>query len=296
MFSRAPLGLACALITVLSWAAAFPLIGVALAGLEPVPLAAVRFALAALPAVLWLLITRPEMPKMIDLTRLGLGGVLGISIYNWLLNTGQQTVSPGAASFIINTLPIWTAMLATLFLRDRFGMGAWIATAVSFSGVVLIAFGQPGPMTFGNGSSLILLASMLSATYFVLVRGVIARYGPATCTCWTLITGALWLTPWLPDGLAQVSIAPVSVISAVLFLGLVSASLGYATWSYAIGHFGPASAANFLYLVPPIAVGLAWSLGGIAPDLLTLIGGMLAIVGVVMLRISMARSTRKARA
>lgn len=296
MFSQATLGLACALIAVLSWAAAFPLIGVALSGLDPLPLAAVRFTLAACPAVIWLAIKRPEMPKLVDLARLGLGGALGISIYNWLLNTGQQTVSPGAASFIINTLPIWTAMLATVFLRDRFGIGAWIATAVSFSGVILIAVGQPGPMRFGNGSSLILLASMLSATYFVLVRGVIARYGPATCTCWTLITGALWLTPWLPDGIAQIGVASVSVILAVLFLGLVSASLGYATWSIAIGHFGPASAANFLYLVPPIAVLLAWTLSGITPDILTLIGGAVAITGVVMLRISMARSARKATA
>ena len=294
MFSRATLGLACALITVLSWAAAFPLIGAALAGLDPLPLAAVRFALAACPAVIWLVVTRPTMPKLVDLARLGLGGALGISIYNWLLNTGQQTVSPGAASFIINTLPIWTAMLATAFLRDRFGIGAWIATAVSFSGVVLIAIGQPGPMTFGNGSSLILLASILSATYFVLVRGLIVRYGPATCTCCTLSTGALWLTPWLPDGMAQISVAPLSVISAVLFLGLVSASLGYATWSFAIGHFGPAAAANFLYLVPPIAVMLAWSLSGITPDILTLIGGAVAITGVVMLRFSLATSTRKA--
>lgn len=296
MFSRATLGLASALITVLAWAASFPLIGVALAGLDPIPLAAIRFALAACPAVIWLIITRPEMPKLIDLARLGLGGALGISIYNWLLNTGQQTVSPGAASFIINTLPIWTAMMATFFLRDRFGLGAWIATFVSFSGVILIAFGQPGPMTFGNGSSLILLASILSASYFVLVRGVIARYGPGTCTCWTLITGALWLTPWLPDGMAQISVAPVSVISAVIFLGLISASLGYATWSYAIGHFGPASAANFLYLVPPIAVALSWSLSGIAPDILTLLGGVVAITGVVMLRAFMSRSNSTAPA
>lgn len=296
MLSRPSLGLVCALITVLAWAASFPLIKVALGGLDPLPLAAVRFALAACPAVIWLMVKRPEMPRIVDLARLALGGALGISIYNWLLNTGQQTVSPGAASFIINTLPIWTALLATFFLRDRFGIGAWVATIVSFSGVILIAFAQPGPMKFGNGSSLILLASILSATYFVLVRGVIARYGPATCTCWTLITGALWLGPWLPDGLAQISTAPTSVISAVMFLGLVSASLGYATWSYAIGHFGPASAANFLYLVPPIAITLAWALSGITPDILTLLGGVVAITGVVMLRLSMARAARKATA
>lgn len=296
MASRPALGLSCALITVLAWAASFPLIGIALSGFTPLPLAATRFAIAAVPAAIWLLIVRPPMPRLRDLARLALGSALGISIYNWLLNTGQQTVSPGAASFIINTLPIWTAMLATIFLRDRFGLGAWIATSISFSGVALIAIGQPGEMRFGNGSSLILLASILSASYFVLVRNVIARYGAGTCTCWTLITGALWLCPWLADGIDQFMTAPLSVMSAMLFLGLVSASLGYATWSYAISHFGPAGAANFLYLVPPIAVALAWSLTGITPDVLTLIGGVIAIIGVIMLRISMARNARRAPA
>ncbi|WP_430472755.1 DMT family transporter [Thalassospira lucentensis] len=296
MFSRSTLGLCAALVTVVSWAASFPLIGVALGTFDPIPLAAVRFAIAACPAVVWLLIVRPPLPRLRDLGRLALGGAIGISLYNWLLNTGQQTVSPGAASFIINTLPIWTALLATIFLRERFGFRAWIATAVSFSGVFLIAQGQPGEMRFGNGSSLILLASILSASYFVLVRDVIARYGAGTCTCWTLITGALWLSPWLPDGLAQLGTAPVSVISAVLFLGLISASLGYATWSFAIGHFGPALAANFLYLVPPLAIGLAWSLSGITPDVLTIAGGGVAIGGVIMFRFWTGKVPRKATA
>ena len=296
MFSRSTLGLCAALVTVVSWAASFPLIGVALGTFDPIPLAAVRFAIAACPAVVWLLIVRPPLPRLRDLGRLALGGAIGISLYNWLLNTGQQTVSPGAASFIINTLPIWTALLATIFLRERFGFRAWIATAVSFSGVFLIAQGQPGEMRFGNGSSLILLASILSASYFVLVRDVIARYGAGTCTCWTLITGALWLSPWLPDGVAQLGTAPVSVISAVLFLGLVSASLGYATWSFAIGHFGPALAANFLYLVPPLAIGLAWSLSGITPDILTIAGGGVAIGGGIMFRFWTGKVPRKAAA
>lgn len=296
MFSRSTIGLAAALATVLSWAAAFPLIGVALKSFDPIPLAAMRFAIAAGPAVIWLLIVRPPMPRLRDLARLAVGGALGISLYNWLLNTGQQTVSPGAASFIVNTLPIWTAMLATLFLRERFGYRAWIATAISFSGVFLIAYGQPGDMRFGNGSSLILLASILSASYFVLVRGAIARYGAGTCTCWTLIAGALWLSPWLPDGLAQLGTAPLPAISAILFLGLVSASLGYATWSIAIGYFGPAIAANFLYLVPPIAIALAWSLSAITPDILTIIGGGIAIGGVVIFRFWTGHPARKATA
>jgi len=46
----------------------------------------------------------------------------------------------------------------------------------------------------------------------------------------------------------------------------------------------PGIDSNFLYLVPPGAVALAWSPSGAAPDIRPLMGGMIAVAGVVMLR------------
>jgi hypothetical protein len=50
------------------------------------------------------------------------------------------------------------------------------------------------------------------------------------------------------------------------------AALGYAAWTYALGHFGAAQAANFLYLVPPVATGLAFVIAGEVPGVPTLAG------------------------
>tara|TARA_R100000988_G_C3966494_1_gene149082 strand:- start:577 stop:798 length:222 start_codon:yes stop_codon:yes gene_type:complete len=46
----------------------------------------------------------------------------------------------------------------------------------------------------------------------------------------------------------------------------------------------PGIDSNFLYLVPSGAVVLAWSPSGIAPDIRPLMGGMIAVAGVVMLQ------------
>jgi drug/metabolite transporter (DMT)-like permease len=59
-------------------------------------------------------------------------------------------------------------------------------------------------------------------------------------------------------------------------------ALGYAAWTYALGRFGAARAANFLYLVPPVATGLAFLMAGEVPGSLTLAGGTVAIAGVVL--------------
>jgi len=108
-------------VTILSWASAFPAIPLALRELQPVPLAAARFAVAALLVLAWLAWRRPPRPALPDLLRFALCGLVGIAAYNILLNTGQRSVAAGAASFIVNPAPILTALLARLVLGERFG-------------------------------------------------------------------------------------------------------------------------------------------------------------------------------
>src|SRR5690606_3156183 len=85
-------------VTVLTWSAAFPVIGVGLEGFGPAPLAALRFAIAASAVFVWIGLARPKRPSPADAPSFLLCGLLGIALYNLFLNTGQQTVAAGAAS------------------------------------------------------------------------------------------------------------------------------------------------------------------------------------------------------
>ncbi|RQR34510.1 MULTISPECIES: DMT family transporter [unclassified Burkholderia] len=269
--------------TIVSWASAFPFIRIGLHGLAPLQLAAARFATAAVLAIAWLAWRRPRMPARRDALRFLVCGLLGIALYNALLNTGEQTVSAGAASFIVNTLPIFTALLAAVFLRERFNRRGWLGSLVSLAGIAVIAHGQPGGLVLGSGSTLILGAALCSASYFVLQRRLIPVYGALPCTAYTLLAGALLLTPWLPGALASLGGGGASrdTALAVLVLGVFPAALGYATWTFALGYFGAARAANFLYLTPAVATVLSMALTGERPGIETLCGGLLAIAGVI---------------
>jgi len=282
MPSRPFLAYVAVAVTVLSWASSFPAIRLALRELQPVPLAAARFAVAALLVVAWLTWRRPPRPSWPDLLRFALCGLIGIALYNILLNTGQRTVAAGAASFIVNSAPILTALLARLVLGERFGARGWAGTLVSFAGITVIASAQPGGLAFGAGASLVLGAAACTATYFVLQRPLVPRYGALTCTAWTLLAGAAWLSPWLAQSAAELPQASAMTIAAVVGLGVLPAAIGYATWTYALGHFGAARASNFLYLVPPVATALALPVVGEVPGLQTLLGGAIAIAGVVL--------------
>ncbi|RQV55789.1 EamA/RhaT family transporter [Burkholderia cenocepacia] len=281
--ARQPLIAAAAVaFTIVSWASAFPFIRIGLHGLAPLQLAAARFATAALLVIAWLAWRRPPLPTKADAWCFLACGLLGIALYNALLNTGEQTVSAGAASFIVNTLPIFTALLAAVFLRERFNRWGWLGSLISLAGIAVIAQGQPGGLVLGSGSTLILGAALCSASYFVLQRRLIPVYGALPCTAYTLLAGAVLLAPWLPGALVSLGGGSRDTAWAVVVLGVFPAALGYATWTFALGYFGAARAASFLYLTPAVATLLSVALTGERPGIATACGGLLAIAGVVV--------------
>lgn len=271
----------CAMI--MAWASAFPVIRFALRGIEPMPLAAVRFATASLPALAWLCWRRPALPDARETGRIMLCGLFGIALYNAALNTGELTVAAGAASFIVNVAPLLTALLAAAVIGDRPKPVFWLSSLVSLAGVALIARAQPGGLALGAGASLILAAAGCYACYALLQRPLVARRGALTSTAYTLLAGAILLSPWLPSGLRQAdSSVGLGTWLAVLELGFIPAIVGYGAWSHVVGRLGPTRASNFLYLVPPTASILAFAIGGERPGPAVLTGGALAVGGVML--------------
>lgn len=283
MQTKSPLfAFAVAATTVVLWASAFPFIKIGVRSFGPVELAALRFGIASILAVGWLTWTRPKLPSLRDSAQFFLCAAIGIALYNILLNTGQTSVSPGAASFIVNTVPVMTALLAMAFLGERWSMWSWIGTGVSICGIVVIALGQPGGLKFGAGSILIVAAAGCQAVFFILQRPLVSKYGPLACACNVVLFGTVCLSPWLPGAMRQAFDVPLESFLAVVYLGVFPAAMGYAAWAIAQAHFGASRAANFLYLVPPTTLGLSFTLTSEVPALQTVIGGCAAIAGVVL--------------
>ena len=135
---------ACVAFTVLMWASAFPSIRAALAAFGPAELAALRFAVASLALGLYLAWARPALPGRADLPRLLAAGGLGIAAYNLLLNTGSRLVDAGTASFVVNTAPVFTALLGAALLGERLRPIGWFGIGLSFAGVCLL-YTSPSP-------------------------------------------------------------------------------------------------------------------------------------------------------
>jgi drug/metabolite transporter (DMT)-like permease len=288
-------GLAAAAVTILLWATAFPCIHLALGQMQAAPLAALRFAIAGTVLGTGLAVSRPRLPRGMDLARFALCGLVGVAAYNLLLNTGQRTVAPGAASFIINIQPLLAAIIAGIALKERLRPLAWLGMAVSLGGVALIATGQPGGLALGRGATLVLGAAVCSASYFVLQKPLAVRYGSLTSAALTIIFGALWLAPWLPQGVAEAWSMTWAGWAALLFLALGAGVVGYACWMRALALLGAARATLLLYAVAPLALAISAVLTGERPSGTVVLGGLLCLAGVALATLRRAEAGRAVR-
>lgn len=274
-----------ALLVVVLWASAFPTVKIALEDFTPGGLALARSSVASLFFLGIAAVRPPARPSPAELARLALCGGCGIALYNFGLNTGQQTVSPGATSLAVNTVPIWTSLLAVPLLGERTAASQWLGSALALTGVALLAF-ERGGMTAGNGTAVgigwILMAAVAQALYFVMAKPLLKTRSAFEVTAWAVWLGTLFLLPWTSEVIASASTAGSRAWLAVLFLGVGPAALAYAVWSFVLANSPAGQAALWLFLVPAVAVVLSWMVFGDSPTPLLLAGGAFCLGGVAV--------------
>ncbi|MCA8296050.1 EamA family transporter [Burkholderia sp. AU30198] len=252
----APKDLLLALVVILAWGVNFVVIKVGLHGMPPMLLGALRFTLAAVPAVFF--VRRPQIPWRL-LVLYGATIQLGQFVF---LFTGMYVGMPaGLASLVLQSQAFFTLVFAMLFLGEQLRMQNLVGLAIAAGGLVVIAAQGGRAMTLAG-----FLLTICSAAMWAFGNIVTKKVGRAN-----LVSLVVWasLVPPVPffllslwfEGPQRIATALAGLngasIFAVVYLAFVATLLGYGLWSRLLSRYPTAQVAQFSLLVP--IVGLASS-------------------------------------
>lgn len=275
--------------TVLLWSSAFVGIRYAVRSMSPVGVAVVRYAVASAVLAVVMVVLRKPLPPLRTWPRLAVVGFLGITVYNLALNYGSVYIQAGAVGFLINTAPLFTAVLAVFLLREKLHARVYWGIAFGIAGAVLILLGQGAAVAFGWPAAAILLAAVAQSLYFVLQKPVLVHVGSLHVVSFAVWVGTLLMLPVARGAFGEFAAAPAAAKAAVIYLGVLPSALAYFLWSYALARTEASIATTFLYAVPPTTVVLGWAVLGEVPAVLSLVGGAVALAGVFVVNRSRPR-------
>ncbi|MGE5623390.1 MAG: DMT family transporter [Methanocella sp.] len=269
-------------ITVTTWASAFVGIRVGLQAFSPYHVALLRYLVASVTLAVYAAVARLAPPDRRDLPVIALSGLVGIALYNVLLGYGEVALPAATASFIIASAPVWMALCGVVALKERIRPAGWVGLAVSFAGVAAIALGKGQGLSINGRALVVLAAAVAQSLYSLIQKPLLRRYRPLQIATYAIWSGTLALLPFAGGLVRAVAAAPVGSTLAVVYLGIVPGALGYVMWAQALASVPASTAGSYLYLVPPLALGLGWAWLGEVPSLVSLLGGALVVAGVMV--------------
>jgi len=278
------------LLTVFIWGNTFPTAKYVLGVMPPTVFSSTRYLLAAATLMI-VLIWREglKLPQRRDLLPLIGFGFLGITLMQLLWANALSISTASKGSILIATSPIWALILGRL-RGQRLSAIAWGGVLLSFAGVFLVINNSLTAITIGGGhilgDLLFLAVAFCWALFSVLSQPYLGRLGTLYVSGWSMLFGALLLTPFIFWGWNDTPWEAMQTghWASFLYTAILAGALGYLLWYEGIARLGIARSVIYSYLIPVFAMISAIAFLGEHVSLAQLIGAAVVIGGLVLTR------------
>ncbi|QSA95614.1 EamA family transporter [Methylococcus sp. EFPC2] len=241
--------MALAILVTMIWGYNFVVIKIGLAEIPPLLFCALRFFLAAFPAVLF--IRRPAVP----FSRVIAFGLVMFTLQFALLFTGMQAgTTAGLASLILQIQVFFTIALAVVFLAERLSVWQIVGASTAFSGIGLIAVNLGGEISLPG--LVLILAAAASWGLGNLIAKKLGKVDMLALVVWSslvawpplvILSFLLEASRWAEAGILNLSWPGIGAVAYIVYL---STLLGFAAWSWLLSRYPAVTVAPFTLLVP----------------------------------------------
>lgn len=228
-------------------------IKISFTGLGIFTAAAIRFSVAVVAIYLWgrltgkpLRVKKKQIPQLL---------FLGLVFYTQLslFYNGQYKTTASHGTLITNILPFMVMILAHFVIPgEKIVVKRIVGLVCGFCGVMVLFFDSARlTSAMVTGDIIVLTAVMVWSVNAVYTKKIIVDFDPIQITLYPMMIASslFWVSAFLFDE-HMVFMVDWSVVVAMLYQALVTASFGMVAWNTMIRKYGPTQLHSFIYIMP----------------------------------------------
>ncbi len=251
--------------------------------ISPFVLIGLRMAGAAILFWLFALMTGIERVKTKDIFLFLVAAILGVVCNQGVYTLGLSMTSPVDASVISTSTPIFTMVIAAIYLREPLTVkkiGGVLLGAIG--AVVLVLSSADKSVGLGGsalGDALCIFAELCFASYLVFFKALISRYSPMTVMRWMFTWATVLVLPFTAGDMAEVEWTSLdwATIGGLAYVVVIATFLCYFLSPIGQKYLRPTVVSMYFYVQPVMATILATIMGTAGTF------GIVKIVSIIMI-------------
>jgi len=272
----------------LIWGSSFLWIKIAVQEVDPFTLVGWRLLFGTLGMVVVILLRRPAFPEA-GKTWLFLAalGVLNTALPFVLISWGEKSIDSAVASVLNSTVPLFTLVIAHLFLHDEpITARKAVGLLIGFGGVLALMARdlEPGSLRVGIlGQAAVLVAAVSYASASVFARRTMREISPLVQAFvpMAFADAIVWTAATQVGNPGRLPAIPITWV-ALLWLGLLGSCVAYLLFYNLLHAVGATRAVMVTYVFPVVGVALGVVFLGELADWHLLAGTALVVASIVV--------------
>ncbi len=263
------------------------------------PLVVTDMRIGGAMILFWLIsfFQKPEHVSHKDMGKLFLASLLGIVFNQGLFIFGVSLSSPGDASIITTSMPLWAMLLAAIILKEPITGKKVLGIAAGACGALLLILGGRNISTNATkdtaiwGDILVLCAEFCYALYIVLFKNFIAKYSLVTIMKWMFTFAFICTIPFSASSIeaTQWEAFGWKEIGGLGYCVVFATFAAYLLLGFGQKKLRPTVAGMYNYIQPIVACAISVYLGMDSFNMTKALAIILIFGGVYLVTISKSK-------